>query len=61
MSLVATVAVILLAYPMAYFLPSRSFVTGPMDPLLTVPSDELPAAVFAWKIVSASTGAINTG
>ncbi len=63
MSLAATVAVILLAYPMAYFLAFR--VTGNRAAwiiLLTIPFwTSYLLRVFSWKIMLGFNGAINSG
>lgn len=63
MSLTATAAVILLAWPMAYFLAFR--VTGNKAVwiiLLTIPFwTSYLLRVFAWKIVLGYNGAVNSG
>ena len=63
MSLVATVAVILLAYPMAYFLAFKVVRHRALwIILLTVPFwTSYLLRIFAWKIVLGFNGAINTG
>ena len=63
MSLVATLAVILIAYPMAYFLAFRVTRNKALwIILLTVPFwTSYLLRVFAWKIVLGFNGAINTG
>ncbi|MEZ5794776.1 ABC transporter permease [Albidovulum sp.] len=63
MSLTATVAVILLAYPMAYFLAFRVTRNKAMwIILITIPFwTSYLLRVFAWKIVLGFNGAINSG
>ena len=63
MSLAVTVTVVLLAYPMAYFLAFRVTRDKAMwIVLLTIPFwTSYLLRVFAWKIVLGFNGAINTG
>ncbi|MGZ9809301.1 ABC transporter permease [Pseudoroseicyclus sp. H15] len=63
MSLTATVAVILLAYPMAYFLAFRVVRNKAVwIILLTVPFwTSYLLRVFSWKVVLGFNGAINSG
>lgn len=63
MSLVATAAVILIAYPMAYFLAFHVVRHKALwIVLLTIPFwTSYLLRVFAWKIVLGFNGAINTG
>jgi spermidine/putrescine transport system permease protein len=63
MSLVATTAVVLLAYPMAYFLAFRAG-TGKLVwlILITVPFwTSYLLRVFAWKIILGFNGVVNSG
>ena len=63
MSFVATIAVILLAYPMAYFIAFRVTRTKAFwIILLTIPFwTSYLLRVFSWKIVLGFNGAINSG